>query len=91
MVLEGLQEDAAAAEIARAQIWQWLRHGAVDRDTVLGFLDDELAALGAAYPWARLDEVRALFERVALARELPASFTPEAYARHLVRRAEVTA
>ncbi len=64
VALEGLMEDAAAAEIARAQIWQWLRHGAVDRDTVLALLDDEIAALGAEYPWARADEVRALFERM---------------------------
>ena len=84
-------EDAAAAEIARAQIWQWLRHGAVDRDTVLALLDEEIAALGAEYPWARVDDVRALFERTALARELPAFFTPDAYARHLVQQDGVTA
>ncbi|MFG2209508.1 malate synthase A [Streptomyces sp. NPDC048638] len=91
VALEGLMEDAAAAEIARAQIWQWLRHGAVDRDTVVGLLDDEIAALGAEYPWARTEEVRSLFERTALARELPAFFAPDAYTRHLVRQAEVTA
>ena len=27
--IDGLMEDAATAEIARAQVWQWLRHGAV--------------------------------------------------------------
>ncbi|MEV0373288.1 malate synthase A [Streptomyces sp. NPDC050636] len=91
VALDGLMEDAAAAEISRAQIWQWLRHGAVDRNTVYGLLDDEIAALGAEYPWARIDEVRALFERTTLARELPAFFTPDAYARHLVHHAEVTA
>ncbi|AOP47832.1 hypothetical protein SL103_17670 [Streptomyces lydicus] len=36
VALDGLMEDAAAAEISRAQIWQWLRHRAVDRDAVLG-------------------------------------------------------
>ncbi|MFI7103516.1 malate synthase A [Streptomyces sp. NPDC050161] len=91
VAIDGLVEDAAAAEIARAQIWQWLRHGAVGRDTVRGLLDDEIAALGTEYPWARIDEVRALFERTALARGLPAFFTPDAYARHLVQRAEVAA
>ncbi|MFE1767084.1 malate synthase A [Streptomyces angustmyceticus] len=91
VALGGLMEDAAAAEIARAQVWQWLRHGAVDRGTVLGLLDEETAALGAQYPWARIEEVRALFERTALARELPAFFTPDAYSRHLVRRAVATA
>lgn len=34
---------------------------------------------------------REIFERNALARELPAFFTPDAYSRHLVQQAEVTA
>ncbi|MCM2423877.1 malate synthase A [Streptomyces sp. RKAG293] len=84
VALYGLMEDAATAEIARAQIWQWLRLGAVDRATVSELLDDELAALGAEYPWAPLDDIRAVFERNALARELPAFFTTDAYTRHLV-------
>ncbi|MEV6400964.1 malate synthase A, partial [Streptomyces sp. NPDC051907] len=88
VALDGLMEDAATAEIARVQIWQWLRHRVVDRQTVLELLDDELAALGAEYPWAPVDEVRALFERTALARDLPAFFTPDAYTRHLVYRPE---
>ncbi|MFF7188240.1 malate synthase A [Streptomyces sp. NPDC008222] len=88
VALYGLMEDAATAEIARVQIWQWLRHRVIDRETVLRLLDEELAALGAEYPWAPLDEVRALFERNALAGELPLFFTPDAYAAHLVRRAE---
>lgn len=59
-------EETAIAEIARVQIRQWLRHLVMDRETVLGALDDELAALGAEYHWAALDEVRALFERSTL-------------------------
>ncbi|MGW3978731.1 malate synthase A [Streptomyces mirabilis] len=89
VALYGLMEDAATAEIARVQIWQWLRHRVVDQETVLRLLDDELAALGAEHPWAALDEVRALFEQTALAPELPLFFTPDAYTRHLVRNAEV--
>ncbi|MFI5752116.1 malate synthase A [Streptomyces sp. NPDC051644] len=88
VALYGLMEDAATAEIARVQIWQWLRHRVIDRATVLDLLDDEVAALGAEYPWAAVDEVRALFERTALARELPAFFTTDAYTRHLVHRPE---
>ncbi|ARX88505.1 hypothetical protein SMD44_07992 [Streptomyces alboflavus] len=87
VVLDGLVEDAATAEIARVQIWQWLRHRVLDRETVLRLLDDEIDALGAAYPWADLDAVRALFERTTLSVELPQFFTPEAYAQHLVRHA----
>ncbi|MEU9115193.1 malate synthase A [Streptomyces sp. NPDC048483] len=88
VALYGLMEDAATAEIARVQIWQWLRHRVIDRETVQQVLDDETAALGAEYPWARVEEVRSLFERTAMARELPPFFTPDAYSRHLVRRAE---
>jgi malate synthase len=91
VALYGLMEDAATAEIARVQIWQWLRHRVIDRETVLGLLDDELASLGAEYPWALLDDIRALFERTALAGELPLFFTPDAYTRHLVRRTEAGA
>ncbi|MGW8987965.1 malate synthase A [Streptomyces parvus] len=91
VALNGLMEDAATAEIARVQIWQWLKHRAVDRETVLGLLDEELASLGATYPWAQLDQVRDLFERTALGKELPAFFTTEAYARHLVGRPAVRA
>ncbi len=53
--------------------------------------DEELATLGATYPWAQLDQVRDLFERTALGKELPAFFTTEAYARHLVGRPAVRA
>ncbi|MFI8519479.1 malate synthase A [Streptomyces sp. NPDC085481] len=91
VALYGLMEDAATAEIARVQIWQWLRHRVLDRDTVLRVLDEELAALGAAHPWAALDEVRELFEQTALANELPLFFTPLAYTRHLVRTTEAQA
>ncbi|MEV6580476.1 malate synthase A [Streptomyces sp. NPDC051582] len=85
VALYGLMEDAATAEVARVQIWQWLRHRVLDRDTVLRILDEELADLGGEHPWAAVDEVRELFERTALAGELPLFFTPEAYTRHLVR------
>ncbi|MEW2034527.1 malate synthase A [Streptomyces roseifaciens] len=85
VALHGLMEDAATAEIARCQIWQWMRHGAVDRATVLAHLDAETAALAAELPHARAAQAREIFERTALAKELPAFFTADAYARHLVR------
>ncbi|WNI18818.1 malate synthase A [Actinacidiphila sp. ITFR-21] len=85
--LYGLMADAATAEIARAQIWQWLRHRVVDRAKVAEVLAAELAVLGAESPGVDLGEVRALFERTALARELPAFFTAHAYSR-LVRLPE---
>ena len=32
MPIHGLMEDAATAEISRAQLWQWARHGAATRE-----------------------------------------------------------
>ncbi|WP_405982414.1 malate synthase [Streptomyces sp. NBC_00158] len=84
--LNGLMEDAATAEIARVQIWQWLRHGRVDRSTVTDLLDAECAALEAEDPQAFVLEAREVFVDSALSVQLPLFFTPEAYTRHLVRR-----
>ncbi|KPI06596.1 malate synthase A [Actinobacteria bacterium OV450] len=89
VALYGLMEDAATAEIARVQLWQWLRHRRTDRDELLAVLDEECTALTAERPYALVPEARAVLERVALGRDLPAFFTPDAYSRHLVRRAEV--
>ncbi|MFJ8495388.1 malate synthase A [Streptomyces sp. NPDC094038] len=91
VAIDGLMEDAATAEIARVQIWQWLRHRVIDRATVERILDDEIVALNAEYPWAPIDEIRVLFERTAMTGELPLFFTPDAYSRHLVRRTEAGA
>ncbi|MFB8086813.1 malate synthase A [Streptomyces sp. NPDC055992] len=91
VAVDGLMEDAATAEIARVQIWQWLRHRVIDRETVTALLDDEIAALGAEYPWAPVDDIRTLFEQTSMQGELPQFFTPGAYTRHLVRRQEVRA
>jgi malate synthase len=47
--LDNLMEDAATAEISRAQVWQWLRHGAmlddgtsVTRSLVVRLIDEEM-------------------------------------------------
>ena len=70
-----LMEDAATAEISRSQIWQWLRHGRIERDTVVAFEDAELADAGEGR-WA---DARALFDAVALSDELPEFLTIPAY------------
>jgi malate synthase len=85
VALYGLMEDAATAEIARCQIWQWLRHGTVALDAVLRVLEEETVALAAENPEALAAEAREIFERTALARDLPAFFTTEAYDRYLVQ------
>lgn len=89
VALNGLMEDAATAEIARVQIWQWLRHDRVERGTVIDLLDTECAALEAEDPRALALEAREVFVDTALSVHLPAFFTPEAYTRHLVRRTGV--
>ncbi|MGH3016706.1 MAG: malate synthase, partial [Gaiellaceae bacterium] len=43
VAIDNLMEDAATAEISRSQIWQWLRHGRIERDTVVAFEEAELA------------------------------------------------
>ena len=58
-----LMEDAATSEISRSQVWQWLRHGRVERADVERAIDEEVAKLGEGY-----DEARELFEQVALRR-----------------------
>ncbi|WP_406179808.1 malate synthase A [Streptomyces sp. NBC_01006] len=86
VALNGLMEDAATAEIARVQIWQWLRHDRVDRVVVTDLLDAECAALEAEDLRALVAEAREVFVDCALSVQLPAFFTSEAYTRHLVRR-----
>ena len=49
-----LMEDAATAEICRAQVWQWLRHGAVTRAQVDETMRDTVARLRKQLPAAQL-------------------------------------
>jgi malate synthase len=91
----GLMEDAATAEIARSQVWQWLRHGrALDDGTpitaalVRRVEDEELERIRAEIAddeWfereGRPRESRELFEQVALADELVEFLTLPAYER----------
>ena len=85
-----LMEDAATAEIARSQVWQWQRNGVkleegavVTPDLVREIEDEELGnireTLGDAYGRFRWDEARRLFEEVALAPEFDEFLTLPAY------------
>jgi malate synthase len=87
-----LMEDAATAEIARCQIWQWLRHGTrladgrpVDRDLVDKLLAEEYAAAEAEPDGAgnHLERARDLFIETAMQPALPEFFTSRAYAAYL--------
>jgi malate synthase len=71
-----LMEDAATAEIARSQIWQWLRHGRVGRAEVGRILDEEAGKLDGTPHLAQAVE---LFERVALGEQLEEFLTLPAY------------
>jgi malate synthase len=88
--LYNLMEDAATAEIARSQVWQWVRHATplsdgrtVTPDVVRAVAGEELAGLrerkGHAYDLGRYPEARALFEQVALADEFVEFLTIPAY------------
>jgi malate synthase len=86
-----LMEDVATAEIARSQVWQWLRHGtrlvdgtAVTRDLVHTVVGEELerireAAGDADFRRSRPDDARAVFESVALGPEFVEFLTLPAY------------
>jgi malate synthase len=86
-----LMEDAATAEIARCQVWQWLRHGvrladgrAIDRELVDKLLAEEFAAIESEGD-DDIDLLRArdLFAEITLRTYLPEFFTAQAYATHL--------
>ncbi|MDG4831585.1 malate synthase A [Solwaraspora sp. WMMD1047] len=85
VALYGLMEDAATAEIARCQVWQWIQHGTpladggtVTEELVRSILADELDALAGDREGAERDRAVAsaeLFESTALGEDLPAFFT----------------
>jgi malate synthase len=89
--LFNLIEDAATAEISRAQLWQWLRHGAtlddgrtVDAALLKTVIAEEVAAMRAELgsdAENRLDEAVALFETVATAPDFAEFLTLPAYAK----------
>jgi malate synthase len=86
-----LMEDAATAEISRAQVWQWLRHGArlsdgrnVTRELVTHTIAEELAKLrehiGAArFDSGKFDDAAKLFEQMITGGEFPEFMTLGAY------------
>ncbi|HXV58553.1 MAG TPA: malate synthase A [Gaiellaceae bacterium] len=75
VALDNLMEDAATAEIARSQVWQWLRHGRVARDDVVAYEDAVLAEQGEG----RWDDARAVFDAVALSEDFREFLTLPAY------------
>jgi len=83
--LHNLMEDAATAEICRAQIWQWVHHGAVLDDgtpvtasLVQQLTDRVLAADDSDRPTLR--PAAELFVELCTAEQLAPFLTTEAYA-----------
>ena len=75
-----LMEDAATAEIARSQVWQWVRHGRFERAAVERVIGEEVERMRAEPGGeGRVDEARELFERVALGDRLAEFLTLPAY------------
>ncbi len=89
-----LMEDAATAEISRAQIWQWLHHhasvgnSALDSERVRKTLDEEMqqvrSEVGAEhFDSGHFQEARNIFEHLCLDREFAEFLTLPAYQRLL--------
>ena len=89
VAINNLMEDTATAEIARAQLWQWIRHAvrtedgeAVTLERVRAMLAEELAAgwSRSAAPEHRLPEAAPLLDAPRVARrEFPEFLTLAAY------------
>jgi malate synthase len=86
-----LMEDAATAEISRAQVWQWIRHGAttddgqpVTRERFQKALGEELQRVrgevgDARYDGGKFADAAKLFERLSLEPEFIEFLTLPAY------------
>ena len=83
--INNLMEDAATAEIARSQLWQWRVHGArlddgraVDEALFRKIRDEELARLGGAAT-GRLGDAAKLLDALVLDEEMAEFLTVRAY------------
>jgi len=91
--LHHLMEDAATAEICRAQVWQWIRHGArlvdgrpITLELFRELLEAELSAQRAApgatpAPARRLEQAARLCDELVAAPQMPDFLTLRAYER----------
>jgi malate synthase len=89
--LYNLMEDVATAEISRAQLWQWLRHGARLDDgrevcprLVATMIEDEMTAIRrevgeAAFQAGRFDDACEIFSSLTLDYDLSEFLTIVAY------------
>ncbi len=87
--INNLMEDAATAEISRAQLWQWIHHrspldggGNMTPDVYCRIRDEEMARLRAERPGgsAELEKACGLLDDLVLADEFVPFLTIPAYA-----------
>ena len=91
--IDGLMEDAATSEICRAQIWQWVRHGAhLDdgREVTPGLVLQAIAAEATCLSAVEGDEERVraaqrIFTSLAVADDHAEFLTLPAYAELMMR------
>jgi malate synthase len=83
-----LMEDVATAEIARSQIWQWVRYRAtlndgrvIDPALYQSIRDEELAKLHEGHDPQRLAEATTLLDTLVLSEEFVEFLTLPGYAR----------
>lgn len=81
-----LMEDAATAEICRAQVWQWMRHSARLEDNrtitpalVCGMIHQHVEKLSNRLPEAQLFTAARLFDEMVNSVEFPEFLTLRAY------------
>ena len=89
--LYGMMEDAATAEISRAQVWQWIHHRVklgdstvITRELVVALVDSEMARITSEVGAGRVRDgrfadARELFLRTATARTIEEFLTLPAY------------
>ncbi|OFV96535.1 MAG: malate synthase A [Acidobacteria bacterium RIFCSPLOWO2_12_FULL_54_10] len=89
--LYNLMEDAATSEISRAQVWQWIRHGAklddgrtVTAELAQSMLDDELVKVRQTmgdknYSNGKFDVARKIFKELMTSKEFVQFLTIPAY------------
>jgi malate synthase len=88
VAINNLMEDAATAEISRAQLWQWIRHGARTEagEEITGALyrrirDEEVAAMREEGVWPRIDEAAELMDGLVLGTSFAPFLTLPGYER----------
>jgi malate synthase len=89
--VDNMMEDAATAEISRAQVWQWIANGValtdgrvVDRPLVRSIIDEELARIRGEvgevrFEGGRFTDAIGLFSEMALSEEFTDFLTLPAY------------